>query len=257
MQANNSLTGQNRTLYIFLRYAVSLAMLFYGFAKLEGAQFTVLDSEIEKPLAQVNGFWLTWYYFSYSAFYGSTIALVQIACALLLMSRKTTFLAACLLLPIMVNIVLIDFCFGIGEGLVAAVLILTAVSLLLAFHCRVRPTPAPGSCRERAAAKCGARAEEWLLFFEPTRDGVTRDAERAAQTAPAGTLLLGAQNQGTLFFRVARRTGLGRRAPSALTATEAWAAVRRFSVTNHISDLTIRTRNNERNQTSSLTNTGS
>jgi hypothetical protein len=38
------------------------------------------------------------------------------------------------------------------------------------------------------------------LFFEPTRDGVTRHAESAGQTAQARALLIGAQDEFALFF---------------------------------------------------------
>ncbi len=48
--------------YSFLRYFVALAVILYGFAKLNGSQFTILQSELDKPLGEVSGFWLTWYY---------------------------------------------------------------------------------------------------------------------------------------------------------------------------------------------------
>jgi hypothetical protein len=66
------------------RWFAAVVSIFYGFARLNGSQFTVLDSELARPMGDVSGFWLTWYYFGYSAFYGAIIALVQIGGGILL-----------------------------------------------------------------------------------------------------------------------------------------------------------------------------
>ena len=71
-----------------LRYTVALLVITYGFAKLNGSQFTILDSELDKPMGHVSGFWLTWYYFGYSKFYGNLIALAQIIGGVLLMLSR-------------------------------------------------------------------------------------------------------------------------------------------------------------------------
>lgn len=62
-----------------VRWFAALILIVYGFAKLNGAQFTILDSELDKPMGEVSGFWLTWYFFGYSGVYGNIIAIVQIA----------------------------------------------------------------------------------------------------------------------------------------------------------------------------------
>jgi hypothetical protein len=65
-------------------WIAALICLVYGFAKINGSQFTILDSELTKPMGEVSGFWLTWYYFGYSPFYGTLIALIQIGAGILL-----------------------------------------------------------------------------------------------------------------------------------------------------------------------------
>ena len=133
--------------------AATLCML-YGFAKINGSQFTVLDSELTKPLGQVSGFWLTWYYFGYSAVYGTLIALLQVAAGVLLIVPRTTLLGALLLLPVATNIVLIDVFYGVDLGgtLAAVVLLLCAWLTIAPYVPRVwkailletlpmRPTP--------------------------------------------------------------------------------------------------------------------
>lgn len=120
-----------------VRYGAALLLLLYGFAKINGSQFTILDSELDKPMGQVSGFWLTWYYFGFSKLYGTFLALAQMLGAMLLTFRRTTLLGASLLLPILGNIVLIDLCYGVDVGATfVAVLLLCVVLGLLAGHAR-------------------------------------------------------------------------------------------------------------------------
>jgi len=37
-----------------VRFASAMMLLLYGFAKLNGSQFTILDSELDKPMGQVR-----------------------------------------------------------------------------------------------------------------------------------------------------------------------------------------------------------
>lgn len=116
-----------------VRYGAALVLLVYGFAKINGSQFTILDSELDKPMGHVSGFWLTWYYFGFSKFYGNFIALAQISGALLLTFRRTTLLGACLLAPVLANIVLIDVFYGVDPGATLVAVILLGVMLGLIY----------------------------------------------------------------------------------------------------------------------------
>jgi hypothetical protein len=121
--------------HVFVRYSAAFGFLLYGFAKLWGAQFTILDSELDKPMGHVSGFWLTWYYFGYSRIFGGFIALAQIGGAVFLMFRKTTLVGACALLPAIANIVLIDVCYRISPGAtVVALYLLSAIVAILFLH---------------------------------------------------------------------------------------------------------------------------
>lgn len=113
-----------------LRWFAAAIILQYGFAKINGAQFTILDSELDKPMGQVSGFWLTWYYFGYSPFYGTLLALVQVAGALLLTFRRTALLGACILAPVLGNIVLIDLCYGVDLGATLMAFLLLVIMLV-------------------------------------------------------------------------------------------------------------------------------
>lgn len=117
------------------RWIAAALCILYGFAKLNGSQFVVLDSELSRPMGEVSGYWLTWYYFSYSPTYGTLIALIQVGGGILLTFRRTALLAALALVPVFVNILLIDVFFRIALGAtIAALLILGCLSSVIAPH---------------------------------------------------------------------------------------------------------------------------
>ena len=88
-------------------------------------------------MGQVSGFWLTWHYFGFSPVYGNLVALLQIGGALLLLFRRTALLGACVMLPVVVNIVLIDVFFGIDLGALAMALAIGgALLFIVAAHRR-------------------------------------------------------------------------------------------------------------------------
>lgn len=119
--------------------AASLCFLF-GFAKINGSQFTVLDSELARPMGEVAGFWLTWHFFSFSAIYGTFLALVQITAGILLLVPRTALLGAVVLVPVVVNILLVDIFYGVDiQGTLAALVLLICVSMVVApFATRLR-----------------------------------------------------------------------------------------------------------------------
>lgn len=129
-----------RCIYLGVRYYAAFMLLSYGFAKVMGAQFTVLDSQLAKPMGDVSGFWLTWYYFGYSPVYAAIVAWTQIGGALLLCFRRTALIGSLVLLPVMVNIVSIDVWvvrFPSDSGALRnAVSVLFAVLIVASFHAR-------------------------------------------------------------------------------------------------------------------------
>jgi hypothetical protein len=127
--------------YLVLRYYAAFTLLTYGFAKIMGAQFTVLDSQLAKPMGEVSGFWLTWYYFGYSPVYAAIVAWAQVGGAVLLCFRRTALLGAMLLLPVMVNVVAIDvwvihWRFNESEALRNAAYVLIALVVVVGFHAK-------------------------------------------------------------------------------------------------------------------------
>ncbi|MEZ0539949.1 hypothetical protein [Fibrella arboris] len=99
-----------------IRYWLSLSIATYGFAKILKTQFQSPDFRIDTPLGEVNGFGLTWYYFGYSYTLAVIIGLIQVGGSILLLYRRTTLLGVIILLPVMVNIVLINLFYQIAPG---------------------------------------------------------------------------------------------------------------------------------------------
>lgn len=119
-------------LYTFCRYFMATMILSYAFAKILGTQFVAQPSTYDKPIGSLNGFELTWYYYSFSHWYGILIAILQIVSALLLFFRKTTRIGVMLFLSFMVNILLVDFAYSISGAQGMAVL-LTIMGLFVFF----------------------------------------------------------------------------------------------------------------------------
>jgi hypothetical protein len=117
------------------RWIAAVLLIMYGFAKVNGAQFRMIDSELAKPLGEVSGFWLTWYYFGYSPAYKLLLAAVEIGGAVLLVIPQTSLLGALVLLPVAANILIIDILYGVN-ALPTAVAVLVCVVIAIAGHAR-------------------------------------------------------------------------------------------------------------------------
>ncbi|MDM1373808.1 hypothetical protein HX052_12945 [Myroides marinus] len=117
-------------LYTFCRYFIATIIISYAFAKLLETQFTTQPSVYDKPISSLSGFQLTWYYYGYSYWYGTIIAVTQIASSLLLFFRKTTRIGVILFLTYMVNIVMVDFAYDI-EGAKGMATLLLAMGIFI------------------------------------------------------------------------------------------------------------------------------
>jgi hypothetical protein len=92
----------------WLRYISAFLLLAYGSSKLAHLQFHLNGALAQRPVATLSGYELTWYYYGYSRAYACIIGLTQVMGAALLLFRKTALLGAAAMLPVVVNILLID-----------------------------------------------------------------------------------------------------------------------------------------------------
>lgn len=99
-----------------IRYWLALEISTYGFAKILKTQFDSPSFLLDMPVGDLNGFQLTWHYYGYSYALAVIIALFQIGGSVLLLYRRTTLLGVMILLPVMVNVVLINVFFSISPA---------------------------------------------------------------------------------------------------------------------------------------------
>jgi hypothetical protein len=114
-----------------LRYFLAYDISIYGFGKILKTQFATIYSRNDLPVGSLSGFDLTWNYFGYSHIFAVTLGLIQIGGAILLLFRRTTLLGVCVLLPVMINIVLIDIFYNIAVPALGNALIITICLLYL------------------------------------------------------------------------------------------------------------------------------
>ncbi|GAB3260712.1 hypothetical protein GCM10027347_25220 [Larkinella harenae] len=113
---------RNWTVYLELaaRYYVFLILNLYGWAKTIGHQFFRpghFPADVASiPLAEANGFQLAWTFFGYSTGYIVFIGLSQVVGAWLLLWEKTKLIGTVLLLPILLNIIVVDLAYQISVG---------------------------------------------------------------------------------------------------------------------------------------------
>lgn len=131
-KSNNPLSNQQLVYYCLVscRYLLAAIIIFYGLDKLMVNQLNMSYYWYGDELGKLSGFQLTWSFFGYSKFYNSTIALAQVFGGLLLIFRRTTFFGALFLLPILINITLIDYNYDIPAKDIITVLLFMDIFLV-------------------------------------------------------------------------------------------------------------------------------
>jgi hypothetical protein len=108
MQKSHTNVESYPRLLDWLRYFCAFMLYMYGISKLLHLQFNVQSRLAHQAVGSLSGYQLTWFYFGFSRAYACILGLTQVAGATLLLFRKTTLLGALGMLPVMVNIVLIN-----------------------------------------------------------------------------------------------------------------------------------------------------
>jgi hypothetical protein len=117
----------------WLRYFCAFMLFMCGFSKLLHWQFNLQSELAQRPIGSLTGYQLTWYYYGYSKTYACLLGLTQVAGASLLLFRKTALLAALLMTPVMVNILMINIFILVNDygPYVISALILASMLLIL------------------------------------------------------------------------------------------------------------------------------
>ncbi|WP_430613294.1 hypothetical protein [Flavobacterium sp. JP2137] len=114
-----------------LRYCLAFFLSIYGFAKLFNAQFVSAYHLDDSLVSSLTGSELTWNYFAYSYELSFIIGLCQLIGGALLLFRRTTLAGIALLLPILLNVVLINKFYHISAGAFINSVVYTAVLIYL------------------------------------------------------------------------------------------------------------------------------
>ena len=114
---------------------IGLDLALFGWQKLFHQQFMVPIGRLDDPFNSFSREDLTWVYFHASYAFTCVIAFCQIAGSFLLFFRRTRLFAAIFLLPVLLNITLIDLFYGLDAGVTAhAIILLTGIVYLILGH---------------------------------------------------------------------------------------------------------------------------
>ena len=178
---------------VALRYHTAIVMLTYGGFKIVNSQFPPVQlDQMAMPLGALAPAGLLWNYMGYSPAYVCFTGIAEAAGALLLLYRRTTTLGALLLIPVLANVVLINFAYdvpakGLALNLFMSCIVLAAPDARRIVSALVGPATnadttfgwQPG----RAAARLRTYIKPLLVFFAVTVpigiSSVARSAGRA------------------------------------------------------------------------------
>ena len=119
-------------LRVGLRYSLAFAMLGYGFHKLFPLQFPEPGTwRLLERYGDSSPMGLLWTFMGQSPAYVSFTGLAEVTGGLLLLSRRTTTLGALVVVGVMSNVVMLNFCYDVPVKIFSTHLLLAAVLLLL------------------------------------------------------------------------------------------------------------------------------
>jgi len=118
-------------LRVYVRYVLAFTMLSYGLSKVFRLQFgELLTGRLVQNYGDSSPMGLLWTFMGYSAPYTIFSGLAETVGGMLLFFRRTTALGALLLIPVMTNIVILNFCYDVPVKLYSSNLLLMAVFLV-------------------------------------------------------------------------------------------------------------------------------
>jgi hypothetical protein len=107
-------------------YCLAFDLALFGWQKIFHLQFFVPLGMLDLPFSSLSGEELLWAFFRHSFPYLVAIGACQIGGSLLLLVRRTRLLGAIVLVPVLVNIILLDYFYGLETGVLVHALVLAA-----------------------------------------------------------------------------------------------------------------------------------
>jgi hypothetical protein len=115
------------------RYILGLFMVFYGVPKLLGNFFDYQLFALDSKLAHVSEFELAWYFYGKNHWQELFSGIMEFIPGLLLLRRRTYYVAALILLPVTVQVFILNFFFKIGGITFPAATILLACNFYIIY----------------------------------------------------------------------------------------------------------------------------
>lgn len=144
-------------------------MIDYGWGKITGGQFGVHDHSIlEKPLKEVDKFYIAWYLFSLDKSFDIGVGILQIIGGVLIVINRTALIGALMLLPILTQIFLVDLAFTtnmFGSALPVRLAAMVLSDILILFYYKDRLVIAWNSLTENMTTKF--KYKWWVYFLLP------------------------------------------------------------------------------------------
>ncbi|WDF54795.1 hypothetical protein [Mucilaginibacter sp. KACC 22063] len=156
-----------------IRYFIGLDMFDIGLGKIFHAQFRVPLGMLDLPFNEIEGSTLMWAFFGKHYSYTVIIAILQMAAGLLIVFRRTRLFGTIFLLPILLNIILLNYYYDFGPvvSIYTILLTLACVYLLLLEYDRLsqfffaEPGTLPVFIFKNQWAKAVARASIVVIPF--------------------------------------------------------------------------------------------
>src|SRR6185437_1337165 len=93
---------------IILRYITGFIMFFYGWAKMHGKFFDITYLTQDTRVADVDSFDLTWYFFGRNNVQEFIIGVLEFIPGILILFRRWAFIAAAIMLPVSLNVLMVN-----------------------------------------------------------------------------------------------------------------------------------------------------
>ncbi|MDX1912575.1 MAG: hypothetical protein SFV22_13875 [Saprospiraceae bacterium] len=120
------------------RWYVFVMIGLYGLGKIAGGQFYrhghLPEKIAHKTVAELGAFELAWTFFGYSQAYILFIGLAQISGGLLLLAERTKLLGVAILMPVLINIIVVDAVYEVKDAIMSAAFYLFLLCLILYFN---------------------------------------------------------------------------------------------------------------------------
>jgi hypothetical protein len=123
---------KRKPLYLgIVRYLLGITMIPYGLTKIMRTQFVVYPHAWLKPLESISGMNLAWAFLGHSAWFEVLLGCFELVPAVLLLFRRTTLLGAILMLPLTLNVLLINYAFNLWDGTKTMAVLLFVLNCLI------------------------------------------------------------------------------------------------------------------------------